>query len=86
MSTTLITEPGTRFGRLTVINFTFKDDGDKYCSCECTCGNFVVVREYHLIENITKSCGCLNREKQCRRFYYMNDYLASKHRFFKEEK
>lgn len=31
--------------------------------CKCLCGNEVVVRKPHFINNHTKSCGCLNKEK-----------------------
>lgn len=31
--------------------------------CRCLCGNEIVVRKPHFINNHTKSCGCLNKEK-----------------------
>jgi hypothetical protein len=31
--------------------------------CKCVCGNEVIVRKPHFINNHTKSCGCLNKEK-----------------------
>lgn len=64
----LIDMVGKKFGRLTVIKRT-----DDYISpsgqhdvrwfCECECGNVVKVVGRHLRSGITKSCGCLQREK-----------------------
>ena len=57
---------GDRFGRLTVIknngSYT-KPSGMKVGTflCQCDCGNFTVVRSYHLTNGNTKSCGCLMR-------------------------
>ena len=31
--------------------------------CKCICGNEIIVRKPHFINNHTKSCGCLNKEK-----------------------
>lgn len=36
--------------------------------CECDCGNRKVIREYNVIKNITKSCGCLQKEQLSNRF------------------
>lgn len=82
----LVTEPGTVFGRLTVINYSFTRDDRKFCSCECSCGNLVTIAETNLLQGDTKSCGCLNRQLQSKRFHYMNAYLKSKNQFFNEEK
>ena len=52
---------GDRFGRLTVIknngSYT-KPSGIKVGTflCKCDCGNFTVVRSYHLTNGDTKSC------------------------------
>lgn len=51
------------FGRLRVLEY---DGATKYNAgkwkCQCTCGNIVSVRSTHLIQGITKSCGCYARE------------------------
>lgn len=37
--------------------------GHKWYYCECTCGGFIIVRGYSLINKNTKSCGCRNHKK-----------------------
>jgi hypothetical protein len=52
---------GKKFGRLTVMsvaNKKYKDRGVIW-NCLCDCGNKVKVRERHLIDGGTRSCGCL---------------------------
>ena len=61
-SVRLMTEPGTVFGRLTVLNYTFIRDDRKFCSCECSCGNVITIAEHNLLQGDTKSCGCLAKE------------------------
>lgn len=50
---------GKRFGRLLV---TQKADYDKYI-CICNCGNSTTVFAQNLLKGITKSCGCINKER-----------------------
>lgn len=47
-------QPGTRFGKLTVI----QDLGKRLVSCQCDCGNTTVVQRYNLLYGRTQSCGC----------------------------
>lgn len=54
---------GQRFDRLTVICYDHRDSGDSLWRCRCDCGNEVVVRRKNLLSGLTKSCGCLKREK-----------------------
>ena len=69
-------EPGTKFGRLTILkevkrifyNWSSKDG--KTCTykhrvflCECDCGNKKEIRASELLNGGTKSCGCLRSEK-----------------------
>lgn len=60
---------GQKFGRLTVLEKTepFRcRDGKVQCAgwkCRCDCGNEVRIRSNSLLMGVTKSCGCLNREK-----------------------
>jgi hypothetical protein len=49
---------GTRFGRWTVLAYA----RDSKWSCVCDCGTRVVVRESHLRDGCSRSCGCLARE------------------------
>jgi hypothetical protein len=56
---------GQTFNRLTVIEFSHKDENSKglaYWRCICVCGNIVVTRGTGLTNGQTKSCGCLQRE------------------------
>lgn len=56
---------GNKYGRLTVVEKTnekFGNGGWKW-KCKCECGNVTYVRKGNLVNNMTKSCGCLAREK-----------------------
>ena len=59
----IIIVPGSRFGRLTVVD----DAGVRWNRqvvwlCRCDCGKMVSVRRGNLRNGNTRSCGCLNRE------------------------
>lgn len=58
-----ITLSGKKFHRLTVIKFSniYKFKCPLWW-CLCDCGNGVLVNQYNLGENKTKSCGCLKSE------------------------
>ena len=81
MSTRLMIEPNTVFGRLTVLSYSC----DRV-SCACSCGNFVIVADKCLLAGETKSCGCLNRQLQRSRFHHMNKILKKQHLYFIEKK
>ena len=51
-----------KFGRLTVLKYSHKDKYGFHYECKCKCGNKIIVRGSSLIEENTKSCGCLNRD------------------------
>lgn len=54
---------GMRFGRLLVIKRAENDkQGRCRWYCLCSCGTEVVVASTNLIENRTRSCGCLKNE------------------------
>ena len=55
-----------KFGRLTVLSRTSKtsDGGSVVWKCKCDCGNIVEVSSRRLRNNITLSCGCLQKERQ----------------------
>ena len=46
---------GQKFGKLTVIKFIEKFN----YLCKCECGNKKIVRRYDLLNNNTRSCGCI---------------------------
>lgn len=54
---------GKRFGRLLVVQFDRREDGETYWVCRCDCGNKKIVRGSNLTKkNGTMSCGCLSSE------------------------
>lgn len=59
---------GKSFNRLLVIKFLNLDDGESIWLCLCDCGNETPVRRSHLIQNHTKSCGCLSKELMTTKF------------------
>lgn len=64
---------GQRFGRLVVIeDITSGKDGGSRWRCRCDCDNVVEVWGSSLRSGNTKSCGCLNREKQRNKFGPLN--------------
>ena len=65
---------GQKYGRLTVLyrvappaNITTKKP-KSFWKCICECGNYTIVAVDRLNGGITKSCGCLSREKASERF------------------
>jgi len=80
---------GKRFGRLTVVRFAYMKKCHSYWLCECDCGKKKNIYSYHLNVGITKSCGCLNKEKHTKhnmfgtRFY--NIYHCMKRRCFEKK-
>ncbi len=53
---------GQRFERLLVIGCAGRVKGRIAWHCLCACGNGITVTASHLINNHTRSCGCLLRE------------------------
>ena len=66
---------GQRFGRLTVIK---RAENNKYgtaqWTCKCECGNTIYSTASNLKSGRTKSCGCLQRELNRKRFEKRNLY------------
>lgn len=58
----LIDLTGQKFGRLTVLRVSKREQHDTYWLCKCDCGNIKEVRSRDLRNNVTKSCGCLHKE------------------------
>ena len=54
---------GRTFARLTVLHMAPANGGSSRAVCRCECGTRVVVRSYHLLRDLTRSCGCLRREQ-----------------------
>ncbi len=56
------------FGRLIALKMVRVDiDSHTYWACRCICGNFTVVRGSRLVNNRTKSCGCLRLETRAKK-------------------
>lgn len=53
---------GMKFGRLTVIERTENRGKEVMWLCKCDCGNECIVRARNLVNKITKSCGCLQKD------------------------
>lgn len=56
---------GKKFGRLTVIcrDKTSPNKRIAYWLCFCECGNHNKIRSHSLTSGLTRSCGCLQKEK-----------------------
>ncbi len=51
---------GARFGRLVVIDDLGIQGKRHLWRCKCDCGNETTVTQDHLLQGLTKSCGCLH--------------------------
>lgn len=62
---------GMSFGYLEVLKETNSKQGRRWWLCKCECGSLVEVRQDHLLDGHTASCGCINSmgEKE------INEYL-----------
>lgn len=54
---------GQKFGRLTVLKFSYRKGTNYFWKCRCDCGNEIDVVSGSLKRGLTKSCGCYNLEK-----------------------
>ena len=59
---------GKRFNRLTVIEETRNKQDHRAWKCLCDCGNMITATTGNL-RGSTKSCGCLKKENDKKRFY-----------------
>ena len=59
-------QPGDRFGRLTVIE---RADRPHYWRVKCDCGTEAIVLGWRMVNDQTKSCGCLRK-------YYSQNYRS----------
>lgn len=55
---------GKRYGRLTVSELAYHENGIVYWKCICDCGNQKIVKASYLRAGRTSSCGCLLRESR----------------------
>jgi hypothetical protein len=54
--------PGDKYSQLTIVRERDTISGRRMFECVCDCGTTVVVRLENLRGNITKSCGCYQKE------------------------
>lgn len=54
---------GTKFGRLTVVDFYGFVDHQAFFNCVCDCGNAKIARANSLRNGVTTSCGCYHIER-----------------------
>lgn len=57
---------GKEFNYLTILTDVMLD-GKRVSTCECRCGTIKKISTYHVINNRTKSCGCLQSELTTKR-------------------
>lgn len=53
---------GRRFGRLRALSYCGRKNGRTLWRCVCDCGNYSIVGYSNLINGVTRSCGCLEKE------------------------
>ena len=59
---------GKKYGRLTVLGIHHHSKTrHTYVTCQCECGARKVIRASSLVQGITRSCGCLDKEEKIRR-------------------
>lgn len=73
---------GKKFNRWTVIEEASKKGYIRYFFCQCDCGNQAEVRMTSLSSEVSKSCGCLQKEVTAR-LRNMLTHGMSKTRFYK---
>jgi len=54
---------GKKFGRLKVLRFVGIKNGAQWL-CACKCGRKVTTRGSRLVSGVTRSCGCLQKERR----------------------
>ena len=57
---------GQRFGRLVVVEISYKANNKRYWKCICDCGKSCVIRQDQLVTGKTNSCGCIHAEYNAR--------------------
>jgi len=54
---------GKRFGKLTVVSFSYKNSlGKAYWLCKCDCGKKITTSGSNLVTGQSKSCGCFRNK------------------------
>lgn len=72
---------GKRFGKLIVIKHIEKDKYKHHkWLCLCDCGKEKFIRNDHLKNGDTKSCGCIQRERATKHGHYKNNKQSKEYR------
>lgn len=74
---------GRRFGRLTVVQFSYKRNKIYYYKCVCECGKECVKSRGYLVYESSsnhKSCGCWRKEEQAKTTQRTHSMHTRKHR------
>lgn len=58
---------GAVFGRWTVYEYAWRDNGKNFWVCRCECGRWRAVDQVQLVGRHTRSCGCSRRKPQGKR-------------------
>jgi len=64
---------GQKFGKLTVIDYTDRENKKGEWKCKCDCGNITYQRTFSLKNKENVSCGCLNKIKIAERLTLPNN-------------
>ena len=67
-----------QFGKLTVLQLSYRKNKSLYWKCKCKCGNIAYVKTSDLITGKVKSCGCLRQTPGERKIIQiLNEYNLS---------
>ena len=70
---------GRVFGRLTVVDYGYRESHSYYWKCECSCSNKTIVyaTAHALASGNTRSCGCLKKELLSEKYskYHVGDIV-----------
>jgi hypothetical protein len=81
---------GLTYGRLTVIDHSHYTGEHHYWNCLCECGNMKKIQAGALIQNRTKSCGCITKDMMTKHGYEKDPlyyiYIGMKGRCYNEKK
>ena len=55
---------GKRFGKLEVLEESYRKGGYVFWKCKCDCGNIINVKSVYLLNGDTQSCGCLKSKSE----------------------
>lgn len=73
-------EPGSFFGRWTVVSESLKKDGGRFFHCQCQCGSLGEISMRSLRAGASTSCGCHRNELTSKRMKSHGDTNSSLYR------